>query len=142
MTDVDPHNEATFHVCVVASDLRQAEIPKKRILEEVERCCFCEQARFAIQLALEEVLCNAIKHGNKNDAGKSVTVRYAVTPEVCVVIVRDEGSGFIPDRVPDPTSPERLPMPDGRGIMLLKAYMDKVEYRDHGREVYFVKQAK
>ncbi len=140
MTEVDPHNEATFKVCVIKSNMQQAEIPKRAVLMEVERCRFCEEARFAIKLALEEALCNAVRHGNRNDASKKVTVRYAVTPEMAVVIVRDEGSGFIPDEIPDPTSVDRLPRPDGRGIMLLRAYMDKVEFRDHGREVYFMKR--
>lgn len=139
MTEVDPHNEATFKVCVIQSDMQQAEIVKQAVLQEVERCRFRKEARFAIKLALEEALCNAIKHGNKNDPSKNVTVRYAVTPEMAVVIVRDEGGGFIPDNIPDPTSLDRLPLPDGRGILLLRAYMDKVEFRDRGREVYFMK---
>jgi serine/threonine-protein kinase RsbW len=84
-------------------------------------------------------LTNAVKHGNAYDPEKKVTVRYAVTPETLVVIVRDEGPGFIPAAVPDPTSPERLSVPSGRGIMLLRAYMDEVEYRDKGREVRFAK---
>ena len=139
MTEVDPHNEATLKVCVIPSDVQQTEIPKRAVLQEVEHCRFHKDARFAIKLALEEVLCNAIKHGNRNDPSKNVTVRYAVTSEMAVVIVRDEGCGFIPDNVPDPTSLDRLPLPDGRGIMLLRAYMDKVEFRDRGREVYFMK---
>ena len=123
----------------VPSDVQQTEILKRAVLQEVEHCRFHKDARFAIKLALEEVLCNAIKHGNRNDPSKNVTVRYAVTSEMAVVIVRDEGVGFIPDNVPDPTSLDRLPLPDGRGIMLLRAYMDKVEFRDRGREVYFMK---
>ena len=89
---------------------------------------------------MEEAFTNAIKHGNRCDASKTVTVRYAVNMEMVAIIVRDEGNGFIPDDVPDPTSPDRLPVPSGRGIMLLRAYMDKVEYRDHGRELYFMKR--
>ncbi len=139
MTEVDPDNEATFHVCVIKSDQRETEIPKKAILKEVQHCRFCAEAQFAIKLALEEALTNAIKHGNQCDRSKSIIVRYAVTPQKAVVIVRDEGGGFLPDDIPDPTTPDRLPLPDGRGIMLLRAYMDEVVYRDNGREVYFVK---
>lgn len=139
MTEVDPDNEATFHVCVIKSDQRETEIPKKAILEEVQHCRFCPEAQFAIKLALEEALTNAVKHGNQCDCSKNIIVRYAVTPQKAVVIVRDEGCGFMPDDIPDPTTPDRLPLPDGRGIMLLRAYMDEVVYRDHGREVYFVK---
>ncbi len=142
MTEVDPDNEATFHVCVIKSDQRETEIPKKAILEEVQHCRFCAEDQFAIKLALEEALTNAVKHGNQGDRSKSIVVRYAVTSRKAVIIVRDEGGGFIPDDIPDPTTPDRLPLPDGRGIMLLRAYMDEVVYRDHGREVYFVKNRK
>ena len=140
MTEVDPHNQANFHVCVVKSDLREAEIPKQQILEAVERHGFDETSTFAIKLALEEALSNAVKHGNCCDPTKSITVRYAVTNEDVVVVVRDEGKGFEPHKVPDPTSSERLPLPNGRGIMLLRAYMDHVEYRDGGRELYMTKR--
>lgn len=140
MTHADPSNEATFQVCVIGSDLEQTEVPKKLILEELERHRFDESAIFAMKLAMEEALTNAVKHGNCFDSSKPVTVRYAVSDTMAAVIVRDEGCGFVPGEVPDPTAPERLPLPNGRGIMLLRAYMDCVEYRDQGREVYFAKR--
>jgi serine/threonine-protein kinase RsbW len=140
MTPVDPHNESTYHICVVKSDLREAEIPKKEILDEIERHQFDECSVFAVKLALEEALTNAVKHGNCCDPTKPVTVRYAVTDDEIIVIVRDEGEGFEPNKIPDPTAPDRLPIPNGRGIMLLNAYLDKVEYRDGGREVYMLKR--
>jgi len=139
MTVVDPDNEATFDVCVIPSDLRETCVPKRAIVAELERLSFDEEATFAIKLALEEALTNAVKHGNRNDATKTVTVRYAITADKAVVIVRDEGVGFLPENVPDCTSPDRLRVPNGRGIMLMRAYMDEVCYRDRGREVYFVK---
>ena len=140
MTEVDPNNEATFHVCVVRSEQQETEVPKEAIDRELCRCRYCEDAQFAIRLALEEALTNAVKHGNKCDSTKCITVRYAVTPEKAVIIVRDEGYGFIPDEIPDPTTPDRLPRPDGRGIMLMRSYMDEVVFRDNGREVYFMKR--
>ncbi len=141
MDDVAREKKNSFHVCVIRSDIREAEVPKQEVLDAVQRNGFSEEARFAIKLGLEEALCNAIKHGNKNDASKEITVRYAVTNECCEVSVRDEGTGFAPEQVPDPTSPDRLPLPDGRGIMLLRAYMDKLEFRENGREVYFMKRS-
>lgn len=140
MTVVDPDNETTFCECVVKSDLRETCVPKQAILTELERCHYSEDAVFAVKLALEEALTNAVKHGNRNDAAKTVTVRYAVNEDKVVVVVRDEGGGFLPGDVPDCTSPDRLPVPSGRGIMLIRAYMDEVCYRDCGREVYFVKR--
>ena len=140
MGDFDPDNEETFEVCVIPSDLRKTAIPKQAVLREVERHHFPKESTFAIKLALEEALANAVKHGNRNDRSKTITVRYAVTPDKVIVIVRDEGCGFAPDNVPDCTAPERLRLPDGRGIMLIRSYMDEVCYRDNGRELYFMKR--
>ena len=139
MTEVDPDNEATFRVCVIKSDPCETATPKQAILLELKCCRFCEDAIFAVKLALEEALINAVKHGNRGDPSKNVTIRYAVTPEKAVIIVRDEGPGFLPEEIPDPTDPDRLPLPSGRGIMLMRSYMDEVAFRDQGREVYFVK---
>ena len=140
MGQLDPDNEATFRVCVIPSDLRETSVAKQAIFKELERCEFCERAIFAIKLALEEALCNAVKHGNLSDPSKRVTVRYAVTTEKAVIIVRDEGAGFEPGDIPDPTTPERIPVPNGRGIMLIRSYMDEVYYRDQGREIYLMKR--
>jgi len=140
MTEVDPKNEDSYCVCKIRSRLEESPLPQEGILTQAEACGYSEDEIFAIKLALEEALTNAIKHGNRCDPGKCVTVRYAVTPEILVVLVRDEGEGFSPDKVPDPTSADRLNIPNGRGIMLLRAYMDELEYRDQGREVRFVKR--
>ncbi len=140
MTQVDPDNEAkNFKVCVIPSEPEQIDVPKQAVLDELARFRFSEESVFAVKLALEEALSNAVKHGNKCDCSKNIAVRYHVNDERAVIIIRDEGCGFRPDTVPDPTSPDRLPLPSGRGIMLMCAYMDEVRYRDHGCEVYLVK---
>ncbi len=140
MAYIDSDNESAFQVQAVKNDLRSIIPPKEAVLAELERHGYSEGDVFAIKLALEEALTNAVKHGNANDPGKQVTVRYNITPEKAIVIVRDEGTGFYPEEVPDCTCAERLPVPSGRGIMLMKAYMDKICYRDKGREVYFMKR--
>jgi len=133
-------NQADFQVQVVRNDLRSIIPPKEAILAELDRHGYEEADVFALKLALEEALTNAVKHGNANDPEKKVTVRYLITPEKAEVMVQDEGRGFLPEEVPDCTCSERLPVPNGRGIMLMKAYMDKICYRDKGREVYFMKR--
>ncbi|MEK6675649.1 MAG: ATP-binding protein [Planctomycetota bacterium] len=124
---------------MIRSEAKLVFVPKRAILKELEHHHFRTEAMFAIKLALEEALCNALKHGNRFDPAKKITIRYQVTDEKATIIVRDEGVGFEPEKVPDCTAEERLPIPNGRGIMLMKAYMDEVQYRDRGREVYFVK---
>ena len=140
MTKADPDNEATFEVRVIPSEPQATSEPKEEILRELESCGFSKDETFACKLALEEAFSNAVKHGNEGDYSKSITVRWAVSRQKVVVVVRDEGGGFEPEAIPDPTHPDRLPLPNGRGIMLMKAYMDEVSFRDQGREVWMVKR--
>jgi len=139
MNDVDPNKDSRFCTCKIPSDLSQTCVPREEILQEMQKHGYDEETVFAVKLALEEALANAIRHGNRKDPDKPVTVRYCVSAERAVIIVRDEGDGFSPDEVPDPTRPERLSVPSGRGVMLIRAYMDEVESRASGREVWFIK---
>lgn len=144
MSSVNPHHEDPFgndpcKVIEIPSTLTDAKRPESLILKEIESSGYDEDSTFAIKLALEEAMTNAVRHGNCGDASKKVYVRYLVTPEHVVICVRDEGEGFCPDTIPDPTTPERLSLPCGRGIMLIKAYMNKVEYREDGREICMTK---
>ena len=138
--NLDPHIEASLKVVEVPSTLQDAKKPEAVILREVRRCGYSQDATFAIKLALEEAIINAVKHGNHNDESKTVTVRYCVTPEQTVIVVRDQGGGFEPDKVPDPTAPDRLSLPDGRGIMLMRAYLTDLWYSPCGREVCLIKR--
>ncbi len=132
--------ESELEQIVVPSDLRAAKEPEQRILDELERHGYSEDARFAIKLALEEALTNAVKHGNRNDPSKRVTVRYHISPQRAVIAIRDEGCGFSPEKVPDPTADENLERPNGRGIMLMQAYMTKVRYNPAGNEVWLMRE--
>lgn len=140
----DAHQENTDHFCecVIASDQTQALKPKCEILDELKRRGYPEDDVFAVKLALEEAITNAVRHGNESDPAKTVTIKWSINDDRVIVVVRDEGPGFVPDQIPDPTHPERLCLPCGRGILLIKAYMDQVEYRDNGREVLFIKTRK
>ena len=140
MGKVDPDNEVGFEVRTFPSDLKEACRAKEAIIARLREHFFDEQSVFGVTLALEEALTNAVKHGNCCDCNKPVTVRFAVSAEKAIIVVRDEGVGFVPDQVPDCTSPERISVPNGRGIMLIRAYMDEVCYRADGREVYMVKR--
>ncbi len=140
MVQPDPNNEDTFKEVTVQSTLHAAKEPEKIILKDIEKHGFNSDAIFAIKLALEEAMTNAVKHGNRGDESKFVHVRFAVSSACVVIIVRDDGPGFDPGDVPDPTTPDRLSQPNGRGIMLMNAYMDEVKYRDNGREVYMLKK--
>jgi serine/threonine-protein kinase RsbW len=123
---------------IIPNDLAAARCPENAILEEAQACGYGDDAAFAVKLALEEALTNAFRHGNKRDPGKRITVCYSVTAEQIEIEVIDEGEGFEPDKVPDPTQPEYIDRPHGRGIMLMRAYLDKVEYSQTGNSVRLV----
>ena len=93
-----------------------------------------------IHLAVEEGLVNAIRHGNQSDHAKQVHVACKVSPAHMVIEITDEGSGFDPEEVPDCTADENLHRPSGRGIMLMRNYMSRVEYLDGGQRVVMEKR--
>ncbi len=125
---------------VVPSDLRSVKQPESRILGALASNNYSEEVTFAIKLALEEALTNGVKHGNRNDPNKRVTVRYHIDPKRAIICVCDQGSGFVPELVPDPTAEENLERPSGRGIMLMHAYMTCVRYSESGNEVWMMKE--
>jgi serine/threonine-protein kinase RsbW len=84
---------------------------------------------------VEEALVNAIKHGNGLNPSKKVRIAYHVRAEHFEIVVADEGPGFDPDEVPDPTAPENLERCCGRGLMLMRHYMSEVAFNRRGNSV-------
>jgi serine/threonine-protein kinase RsbW len=84
------------------------------------------------RVGVTEALANAILYGNRRDPEKRVRIAVALNEDAVEVEVRDEGSGFDPRLVPDPTLPENLERPGGRGIFLLRKLMDDVQYDERG----------
>lgn len=123
----------------IASNYDEAREVQQTILSECERHGFDENAHFALKLALEEALINAVKHGNKLDPKKRVRGRAEVSARTAVIEVQDEGPGFTRQAIPDPTLEENLEKTSGRGVLLIEAYMDEVEWTDHGRHIRMVK---
>lgn len=125
---------------IIPNTLAAARKVEERIVRQAKAMGYSPRCVFGIRLALEEALVNAFKHGNRGDRSKRIFVSYAITPQRVVVRVRDEGPGFDPGKVPDPTSPSRVCLPCGRGIMLMKAYLDEVTFSEQGNEVQLVKE--
>jgi len=95
---------------------------------------------FGIHLAVEEAIVNAIVHGNKLDPAKTVHVSCTVSPELARVEITDAGVGFDPASVPDCTLDERLEVPSGRGVMLMRSFMTRIEYNARGNSVLLEKR--
>jgi serine/threonine-protein kinase RsbW len=94
---------------------------------------------FGVRLALEEALVNAVMHGNRSDASKHVHFSCQLAADRVRLEIRDEGAGFNPGGVPDCTDDAHLQLPNGRGLMLMRAYMSRVEYNDVGNCVVMEK---
>jgi serine/threonine-protein kinase RsbW len=120
---------------------RIEEVPEveQRILDAASRQGYGEPDCFAIKLALEEALANGIKHGNRSDPSKRVDVTYEIDPQSIRITICDEGRGFDPSALADPTLDENLAKPFGRGVMLMRTYMNDVAFNDRGNCVTMVK---
>lgn len=88
-----------------------------------------------IMIAVTEAVNNAIKHGNSGDSKKNVYLSLSLNASLLKFIIRDEGQGFNYNNLPDPTAPENIEKPGGRGIFLMKHLSDEVEFRENGRVV-------
>jgi serine/threonine-protein kinase RsbW len=89
---------------------------------------FDDDATHYMSVAVRESVVNAIRHGNRLDESKRVTMHFVVHPRALEVRVTDEGAGFDPDSIPDPLSDENLLKTGGRGIFFMRQFMDEVSY--------------
>jgi serine/threonine-protein kinase RsbW len=128
-----------FEIAIPSNTARGHEV-QERILNLLQEREFSAKDLFGVKLALEEAIVNAIKHGNRMDPSKSVRVRCELDDERVQILVEDEGLGFDPSDVPDPTEVENLEKPSGRGLMLMRAFMTTVEYNARGNRVLLEKR--
>jgi serine/threonine-protein kinase RsbW len=119
----------------IPSNTTEGLAVQERIVALMEQHDYSMRDVFAMRLSLEEAITNAIRHGNAGDPKKVVTVVADVTDEKLRVVVQDEGEGFEPEDVPDPTSLEFIERPSGRGLMLMRAYLNFVEYSEGGTKI-------
>ncbi|MEO6655185.1 MAG: ATP-binding protein [Pyrinomonadaceae bacterium] len=118
---------------------REIELPSRiesvdeaaMIADEFAKSCgFGDDVMSAIDLAIRESVANAVKHGNKFDETKPVKLTFADKADGFEITVRDFGSGFAVEDIPDPTNPENLLKTNGRGILFMRSFMDEVEWEN------------
>jgi serine/threonine-protein kinase RsbW len=107
------------------------------------QCCrqhdFCDsRLTLNFRVGVTEAIANAILYGNNLDPQKRVRVEVEFQEARVVVAVADEGGGFDPETVPDPTLPENLERPGGRGVFLIRQLMDEVDFGERGNTVRLV----
>lgn len=120
-------SEPKVHV-EVESRLENVELVQIAIESSLAQLELSEDDEHQIGTSIREAVANAIKHGNRNDASKLVTVDLGIDNGDLLIRVHDQGVGFDEGGIPNPLEPENLLRRNGRGILLMKQYMDQIEY--------------
>ena len=125
---------------IVSSDPNLIPEVDEFIFDKINSTNLEEDALSNLSLAISEALSNAMVHGNKLDPNKDVTVSIKISDDELMLSIKDEGDGFDPDSVPDPTIPENILKDSGRGIHIMRSFIDQVFYTfsSEGTELKFI----
>ena len=125
----------TLETLVIQSEISQINLVERLIDDISVKYQLHDEVYGKIMLAVVEGVNNAIVHGNKMDVNKKVDIQYSVDEVVIEFIITDEGNGFDLNSIPDPTKPENIEKPHGRGVFLMTHLSDAIEFQDGGRKV-------
>ena len=132
------------HKLVIPSQLNELQRVEQFTEDVTTKVGFPEEDRDSIAISITEIVSNAISHGNRRDKTKNVTIVYALYKNRLVITVQDEGAGFNVREIDDPLDPKNLLKDSGRGIYIVRALMDEVEFKNNetGTFVKIVKNKK
>lgn len=119
--------EKSFHLAI-GSRFENIELVQVVLKDSLERLGLDEDTLYWVDIAVREAVANAIKHGNRQDPEKKVTVDFSHDGEELLIRIADEGQGFDLARVDDPLDPQNMLKPNGRGIFYMQKFMDEVHY--------------
>jgi len=125
------------------SDLKNVEVAEEITRRVAGTAGFDEDEQQRIEMAVHESMINAIWHGNKNDSSKSVWLQFKIHRDRLEIHIRDQGNGFNPNHIPNPLENQNLLNVSGRGIFLIRAFMDEFKVENlngAGTEVTMVKR--
>lgn len=123
-----------FEKSIVIPSVLDSVNQVEKIIDEIsEKYHISAEVYGKILIASIEAVNNAISHGNKLDETKTVSIHFKLLQNNLNVSVHDQGNGFNPKLIPDPTSPENLENISGRGVFIMKQYSDTIEFSDSGR---------
>jgi len=143
LTPVDMTREASCVEMTLESNLKYVEVAEEVARRVCSTAGFGEEEQQKIEMAVHESLINAIWHGNKNDPQKQVWLKFQILSDRLEIRVRDQGNGFDPEDVPDPVAAPNLLKVSGRGIFLIRAYVDEFQVKNvagSGTEVTLIKR--
>lgn len=127
-----PTRHALDRELVFPTKTESGQKAQEQIIRELTDQGFSGDEIFAVKIALDEAIINAMRHGNGSDPAKQVRIGYTINDEHCIFEIEDEGSGFAEHGVPDPRLPENIERPSGRGLLLMRALMTECEFLPPG----------
>jgi serine/threonine-protein kinase RsbW len=133
------NTEKQLHTMQISSQPESINLVEKLIDEIKQEHNIHEECYGNMLVAVTEAVNNAIQHGNKYDRDKMVSINYEIDVDQISFAISDEGSGFDHMNLPDPTDPEHLEKPTGRGVFLMKHLADQIIFAENGKvvELYF-----
>lgn len=127
------------HIVDLTTDLDTIERTVQYLMERCQEAGFDrDRLHFNFRVGVAEAIANAMMYGNRRDPDKRVRVEVQCEPETVTVRVTDEGHGFDPGALPDPTLPSNRSRPCGRGIFLIRKLMDEVAFNEQGNSISMV----
>ena len=108
---------------------------QQSVLDGMESFGYGEENRFAVRIAVEEAMANAVLHGHRGDQDQLIEIHWTISSSQVAMFVSDDGRGYNSSAVPDPTADENLTLPSGRGLAMIKAFMTTVHVSDAGRKI-------
>jgi len=133
------NTEKQLHTMQISSQPESINLVEKLIDEIKQEHNIHEECYGNMLVAVTEAVNNAIQHGNKYDPDKMVSINYEIDADQILFAISDEGNGFDYMNLPDPTDPENLEKPTGRGVFLMKHLADQIIFAENGKvvELYF-----
>jgi serine/threonine-protein kinase RsbW len=124
------------------SSLESVNQAEESALQFAKKTGFTEDDVQRISMAVREGVVNAVLHGNQYDPNKKVRISFETSNNALVIRIADEGPGLDPGSIPDPLAPENLLKTSGRGIFLIRAFMDEVQFKslNPGTEITLIKR--
>jgi serine/threonine-protein kinase RsbW len=113
---------------ILASRFENIEVAERALVDLCQRAGCGDDEEYWLVTALREAVANAVRHGNDHDPNRVVRVAYSINNSTVTIRVEDEGEGFNPEEIPNPTDPENLLRPSGRGIFYMRQFMNQVEF--------------
>jgi len=132
--------QPTKHQQTILGDRESFDEVQDAVLSLMEEFGYSEHDLFSVRVAFEEALANALLHGHHGDETNEINISWVVTDERIEIEVVDQGRGYDPETIPDPTADENLTLTSGRGLAMIRAFMNEVEVNERGNLVKMMRR--